>query len=114
MIGIVLAIAVVFAILFVVTRSVAYYRGELSVAGAETQEAEVGQPAAVGAAAGLVVLLLMALLYVGVTRWEWFGNPTPKAPPVAAPAKESAPPVVSTAAPTPSAAAGVPTPSPQK
>ncbi len=104
MIGTVVAIAIVFAILLIVTRAVAYYRGEFSVVGAErSRETGVGQPAAVGAGAGLIVLVLLALLYVGVTRWEWFGATAPRPAPVSVPAKESPPPVLGGIGATPSA-----------
>ena len=113
MTGLVFGVVIVFVILFVATRWFAYYRGELSVAGAETREKSTAQSAIVGAGSGVIVLLMLVLLFVGVTRWEWFGHPVPKAPPVAAPAKQS-PPVVIGTNPSPSAGAGVPSPSPQR
>lgn len=97
------AVAIVFAILFVLMQSMGYYRGRFSVADAETGAA-AWRPAAIGAGAGLVVLLLSALLYVGVTQWEWFGRPAPRAPVVAVPAKESPPAVLGGVGTTPSPA----------
>jgi len=77
--GTLLAVAIVFVILVVATRSIGYYRGNFSVVGAEREsEADVFRSAAVGAGAAVVVLFLMALLFVGVTRFEWFGQPAPK------------------------------------
>ncbi len=90
MIGTVFAVAIVFAILLVATRSLGYYRGRFSVAGADSSsDADIRRSAAVGAGSGLVVLALVALLYVGVTRWDWFGQPAPKQPAVLTPAKPS-------------------------
>lgn len=111
MIGTLIAIAIVFAILFVITQSLSYYRSNLSVADAEsTGGSDVRQSAAVGAGAGVIVLLLLALLYVGVTQWDWFGRPAPK-PVVNAPVKESPAPVLGGVGATPSAAPGGASPS---
>ncbi len=116
MIGTLIAIAIVFAILFVVSQSLGYYRGRLSVADTETTSgADVRQSAVLGASAGIIVLLLLALLYVGVTRWDWFGRPAPK-PAVTAPIKDSPPPVLGGVGTTPSVppAGASPSASPSK
>jgi hypothetical protein len=90
--GTLLAVAIVFVILVVMTRSITYYRGNFSVAGAESgTEADARHSATVGAGAGLIVLLLLALLYLGVTRWEWFGQPAPKPAVLAAPKAQPSP-----------------------
>lgn len=103
MIGTLIAIGVVFAILLVISQSLGYYRGRLSVADTETTGgADVRQSAALGAGAGIIVLALLALLYLGVTQWEWFGRPAPK-PVVTAPIKESPAPVLGGIGATPSA-----------
>ncbi len=113
MIGTVLAVAIVFVILFVVTRSIGYYRGSFSVVGAETSEGAPGRSAAVGAGSGLVVLVLLILLYTGVTQWEWFGRPAPKSTVVVTPVKESpAPGLAAGASPAPGAAPASPSASP--
>lgn len=92
MIGTLLAVGIVFVILFVLTRSVSYYRGSYSVVGGEHGgDEDVRQSAMVGAGAGLIVLLLLALLYVGVTRWDWFGHQAPRAPVVVAPKAQPSP-----------------------
>jgi hypothetical protein len=115
--GTVFAVAIVFAILFIVMRSMGYYRGRFSVADAETSTgAAAWRPAAIGAGAGVLVLFLSALLFIGVTRWEWFGRPEPRAPVVAVPAKESPPSVLggigSTPSPPPTNATPSASPSP--
>lgn len=92
MIGTLLAIAIVFVILVVLTRSIGYFRGSYSIVGAEHGgEEDVRQSALLGAGAGLIVLLLVALLYLGVTRWEWFGHPVPRTPVLAAPKAQPSP-----------------------
>jgi hypothetical protein len=74
--GTVLVAAVIFLILFVVTRVAGYYRGRLSVADTSTTtEDNVGTSAAIGVSSGVTVLLLLFLLYVGITRWDWTGSP---------------------------------------
>jgi hypothetical protein len=74
--GTVLIAAVIFLILFVVTRVAAYYRGRLSVADTEaTAEQSVGTSAAIGISSGVTVLILLLLLYLGITRWDWAGSP---------------------------------------
>lgn len=111
--GTVLAVAIVFVILFVVTRSVGYYRGSFSVAGTEASTGAPGRSAAVGAGSGLLVVVLLVLLYTGITRWEWFGQPAPRAPVVVTPAKESPAPGLGVAAsPVPGGAAASPSASP--
>lgn len=82
-----LAVAVVFVILLVATNSVRYYRGSFSVEGVETQGEAPGRSPALGAAAGVAVLVLLGLLYTGVTQWDWFGRPAPRDTSVAAPAR---------------------------
>lgn len=88
-----LAAAIVFVILVVLTRSIGYYRGTYSVVGTERGggEAEVRRSAAVGAGAGLIVLLLIVLLYVGITRWGWFGQPSPHSPVLSVPRVQPSP-----------------------
>lgn len=111
--GTVLAVAIVFVILFVATRSIGYYRGSFSVAGTETSSNGAGRPAAVGAGAGLLMVALLVLLYTGVTRWEWFGQPAPKASVAVTPAKESPAPGLGVAAsPAPGGAVASPSASP--
>lgn len=74
--GTLLIAAVIFLILFVVTRAAGYYRGQLSVADTETTtEESVGTSAAIGISSGVTVLILLFLLYLGITRWDWAGNP---------------------------------------
>lgn len=74
--GTLLAVVVVFALLVVITQSLGYYRGRLSVADAEASGGtDVRRSAAIGASAGIAVLFLVALLYLGATQWEWFGRP---------------------------------------
>jgi hypothetical protein len=75
-IGTIFAIVVVFAILLVASRSLGRYRGRMRVAGSEGGGSdEVRRSAAKGASAGVAVLFLLVLLYVGVTQWEWLGRP---------------------------------------
>lgn len=114
-----LAVAIVFGILFVVTRALGYYRGGVNVVDAERGEtADVRQSAVVGAGAGVIVLALIALLYVGVTQWEWFGRPEPRAAPVVVPRVQPSPAFGGVgSSPSPGAAAspsGLPTASPQR
>ena len=74
--GTVLTVAVVFGILFVVTRAAGYYRRRWSVADSTvTGGDDVTVSAAIGIGSGVVVLLLLLLLYLGVTRWDWAGQP---------------------------------------
>jgi hypothetical protein len=74
--GTVLIAAVVFVILFVVSRAAGYYRRQLSVVDADTGgQEDVATSAAVGIGAGVAVLLLLLVLYMGVTRWDWAGQP---------------------------------------
>lgn len=119
MTGTLLAVAIVFAVLFISTRAVGYYRGSFSVVDAERRQAAgARQSAMVGAAAGVVVLALVGLLYVGVSQWEWFGRPQPKDAPVVVQKVEPSPVVGGVgSSPAPGAAASpssVPTPSPQR
>ena len=76
-IGTVFAVVVVFAILAVVSRSAGYFRGRMKVVDSEDGgAAEVGRSAALGAGAGVLVLILLGVLYLGVTQWEWLGRPS--------------------------------------
>ncbi len=119
MIGTLLAVAIVFGILFVSTRALGYYRSGFSVVDVERGErADVRQPAVVGAGAGVIVLALLALLYLGVAQWDWFGRPQPKSAPVVVDEVQpswalggvgSSPPAGAAASPS-----GIPTPSPQR
>ena len=85
-------VAVIFLILFVVTRVAGYYRGQLSVADAETSgEQSVGASAAIGVSAGITVLVLLLLLYLGITRWDWAGQPIGGVHTVSTPAPISSP-----------------------
>jgi hypothetical protein len=73
--GMILATIVVFLVFVVITQSASYLRTRWRVAGAEGEgSAQVRTSAAVGIASGLVVLVLPFMLYLGVTRWEWFGS----------------------------------------
>jgi len=92
-IGTSLAVVVVFAILVVASRSLGYLRGRrFSVADAEViSGTDVRRSAAVGAGAGLLVLFLMAMLYTGITRWEWLGHSAVSHVAVASPMPISSP-----------------------
>jgi hypothetical protein len=96
-IGTVFAVVVVFAILVVVSRSAGYFRGRMSVVDSEEgSTAEVGRSAALGAGAGVLVLCLLAVLYLGVTQWEWLGRPSSHgAPAVISPVPVVSPPPLS-------------------
>ena len=119
MIGTLLAVAVVFAILFVSTRAVGYYRGSFRVADAERGATSgVRQSAMLGAGAGVIVLALLTILYLGASQWEWFGRPAPKAAPLVV-QKVQPSPVLGGVGSSPSAGAAAspssaPTPSPQR
>lgn len=90
--GTVLTAAVIFGILFVVTRAAGYYRRRWSVADSTvTGGDDVAVSAAIGVGSGVVVLLLLLLLYLGVTRWDWAGNPVGGTNTVATPAPISSP-----------------------
>ena len=93
MIGTFLAVVVVFGILVVATRSLGYYRrGSLSVADSDvTGGADTGRSVAIGAGSGVLVLLLMAFFYLGVTRWDWLGHPVVSHSAVASPMPVSSP-----------------------
>jgi hypothetical protein len=88
-----MAVLIVFAILVVASRSVGYYRrGRLSVADSEVSGgAEIGRSAAIGAGSGLLVLLLIAVLYLGIARWDWLGHPAVSHTAVASPMPVSSP-----------------------
>jgi hypothetical protein len=90
--GSILAVAVIFLILFLVAQSAGYYRRRLSLADSEVGGTEeVGRPIAVGAGSGILLLLLLALLYVGLTRWAWLGHPSVNTNPAFTPAPVSSP-----------------------
>jgi hypothetical protein len=93
MIGTFLAVMVVFAILVVASRSLGYLRGRrFSVADSDvTAGSDVRRSAAVGAGSGLLVLLLIAALYTGITRWDWLGHPVVSHIAVASPLPISSP-----------------------
>lgn len=108
--GTVLIAAVVFLVLFVVTRVAGYYRGQMSVADTERGvEETVGTSAAIGISSGITVLILLFLLYLGITRWDWAGSPIGGVHAVSTPAPISSPanPVVA------SPSAGTASPSPK-
>ncbi len=108
--GTVLAAAVIFGILFIVTRVAGYYRRRWSVADSTvTGGDDVTVTAAIGVGSGLVVLALLLLLYLGVTRWDWTGHPVGGVHTISTPAPISSPanPIVA-----PSASAGA-SPSPK-
>ncbi|MGH7763001.1 MAG: hypothetical protein ACREOM_01125 [Candidatus Dormibacteraceae bacterium] len=88
------AVVVVFAILLVVSRSAGYLRGRMHVADAEDGgSTEVHRSAAVGAGAGVAVLALLALLFAGITQWDWLGRPAShSAPAVFSPVPLQSPP----------------------
>jgi hypothetical protein len=92
-VGTLISVLIVFAILVVATRSLGFLRrGRLSVADEDvTVGAEVRRAAAIGAGSGLLVLLLLAVLYVGIARWNWLGHPTVNHSAVASPIPLSSP-----------------------
>ena len=113
--GMLIAIVVIFAILVLLTRAFGLVRGQrLGVADVETATERDVQPAALGAAMGVVALILIAILYLGITQWQWLGRPNPSggapASVTAAPGV-SAPPVVGAS---PPAGQTAPSPSPSK
>jgi len=74
--GTVLTAAVIFGILFIVSRAAGYYRRRWSVADSTvTGGDDVTVSAAIGIGSGVVFLVLLLLLYLGVTRWDWAGQP---------------------------------------
>jgi hypothetical protein len=90
--GTVLTTLVIFLILLVVTRAAGFFRGRWSVAGAETSGTQdVGTSAAIGISSGIAVLILLFLLYLGLTRWDWAGSPVGGAHPVTTPVPISRP-----------------------
>src|SRR5258708_9743757 len=93
MIGTFLSVIVVFAILVVASRSLGYLRSRrFSVADSEvTTGGDVRRSAAMGAGSGLLVLLLIAALYIGITRWDWLGHPAVSHTPVPRPISISSP-----------------------
>ncbi len=69
---------IVFLILLLVTQAAGYYRRRWSVADSQVSgESSVAASAAVGMGAGIVVLLLLFVLYMGITQWNWAGRPNP-------------------------------------
>ena len=90
--GTVIVAAIVFLILLVVTRAAGYYRRQWSVADAETSgQDSVASSAAIGVSAGVTVLVLLLVLWLGVTRWDWAGQPIGGVHPVVTPAPISSP-----------------------
>jgi hypothetical protein len=90
--GTVLTAAVIFGILFVVSRAAGYYRRRWSVADSTvTGGDDVTVSAAIGIGSGVVVLLLLLLLYLGVTRWDWAGHPVGGTHTISTPAPISSP-----------------------
>jgi hypothetical protein len=84
---------VVFVILVVASRSLGYLRSRrLSVADSEVSAGnDVRRAAALGAGSGLLVLLLIAVLYTGISRWDWLGHPAVSHSAVASPMPISSP-----------------------
>lgn len=115
MFGLLITILVIFAVLLLVTRAAGVVRGQrLGVAGTETTSEGDAQPALVGAVMGVVALLLIILLYVGITQWQWLGRPNPShSAPVLTPAPVQASPVVGVGA-SPKTGPGGASPSPSK
>lgn len=111
MIGTVLAVIVVFAILYIGTRSAGYYRN-YSVADSDVTTSGAMAPAAIGIGAGLVMLLLMALLCFGITRWDWLGHPAVSHVAVARPKAIETPGAATGVGASPSSASPSPPPSP--
>ena len=100
--GLVLTAAVIFLILVVVTRAAGYFRGQWSVADTgATGTDDVGASAAIGISSGVTVLILLFLLYLGLSRWDWAGSPVGGTHPVSTPAPVTSPanPVVQSASP---------------
>jgi hypothetical protein len=90
--GTVLMVLVIFGILLLVTQAAGYYRGRWSVADSRASGGDdVMVSAAVGIGSGAVVLLLLFLLYLGLTRWDWAGNPIGGGNPVTTPAPITSP-----------------------
>src|SRR5260370_35240236 len=87
MIGTFLSVVVVFGILVVASRSLGYLRSRrFSVADSDVATgSDVRRSAAGGAGSGLLVLVLIAALYIGVTRWDWLGHAAGSHRPVASP-----------------------------
>ena len=98
--------AVIFLILFVVTRSAGYFRGQWSVADSERSGTEdVKTSAAIGVTSGVTVLIFLVLLYAGITRWDWAGHPVGGVHAVSTPAPVATPANPVVPATTPGAAA---------
>jgi hypothetical protein len=114
--GMFLATVVVFLLFVVVSQSMGYLRSRWRVAGTEGEAGtSVRTSAAVGIASGLAVLILLFLLFLGFTRWQWFGPPpshqnTPVFTP-AAPGNQGAPPIGVNVSPPPTTKSS-PTPAP--
>jgi hypothetical protein len=110
--GTLLAVVIVFLILYLVSQSAGYYRRRLSVAGTETGGTDdVRSSALTGAAAGALALVLLFLLYLGITRWEWLGHPTVSIAPAPSVAPLSSPVNQGVGAPSPSTASPAASPS---
>ena len=100
--GTVIVAAIIFLILLVVTRAAGYYRRQWSVADAETSGSEsVATSAAIGVSSGVTVLILLLVLWLGVTKWDWAGQPIGGVHAVSTPAPISSPanPVVPSSSP---------------
>jgi len=73
--GTFLATIVVFLLFVVISQSAGYYRSVLRVAGAERESSTNARvSAAIGLASGFIVLFLLAILYLGIANWHWFGS----------------------------------------
>jgi hypothetical protein len=87
--GSLLAAIVVFLLFVVISQSTGYYRSVLRVAGAEGgTSTDVRMSAAIGMASGFIVFFLLAILYLGIAHWHWFGPPPshPASQPLISPA----------------------------
>ena len=90
--GWIIAVIVVFLILFVIAQSALYYRRTWSIADAEVGgQDSVAVSAAVGVGSGVLVLLLLLLLFFGLTRWDWLGHLSPGDSHVTAPVPIASP-----------------------
>ena len=113
--GMLIAIVVIFAVLVLLTSALGLVRAQrLGVAGVETTSERDVSPAALGAAMGVVALVLIVILYLGITQWQWLGRPDASG---GAPASVTPAPVVSAqpvVGASPPAGQTAPSPSPSK